>query len=201
MHQSKSVAVLFATALLTGVLLTGTTSAQRVDSIAAFVAASGEGFDSNPFDYDILLAAATAANLVGDLANPEADLTLFAPNDLAFIILARDLGYSGFDEAEAFNVIADATGFTGGDPTLLTNILLYHVAPESLSAIDVLLAGLFGESINTLFSGESFGVRFLTLIDNDADDRNPSVFFPFNVRTGNGIVHTVSRVLRPIDLP
>lgn len=164
------------------------------DSIATYVASSGEGFDRNYSDYDVLLAAASKADLVGALADPNANLTLFAPNDLAFVLLARDLGYSGVSEAGAWAFIDENV------PTdLLTAILLYHVAGEELSAFDVLLAGIFQSPIQSLL-GESFQPRFFSLIDKDPDSPNASIFVPANVSTGNGIVHTITRVLRPTDL-
>ncbi len=166
----------------------------NTDSIAAYVASSGEGFDWNYADYDVLLAAASKAGLVGALADPNANLTLFAPNDLAFVLLARDLGYSGFSEAGAWAFIDDNV------PTsLLSAILLYHVAGQELSAFDVILAGIFRNPIQSLL-GETFQPSFLTLIDKDDDAANPTIFAPLNVRTGNGFVHTISRVLRPADL-
>lgn len=165
------------------------------DSIAAYVSSSsGDGFDLNYLDYDILLAAASKANLVGALANPDVELTLFAPNDWAFVLLACDLGYSGFSEAGAWDFL-DQNVPTG----LLTSVLLYHVVGEELSATDVLIAGIFRQPIFTLL-GPSFQPSFLTLIDNDPDSPNAGLFFPINVSTGNGKVHTITRVLRPIDL-
>ena len=63
------------------------------------VAKSGTGaFDHNPRDYDVLITAVKAANLVGPLSNPSASLTLFAPDDAAFIRTARSLGFTGWDE-------------------------------------------------------------------------------------------------------
>ena len=165
------------------------------DSIAAFVAASGGEFDFNYSDYDILLAAASKADLVGALANPEASLTLFAPNDYAFVLLARDLGYTGFSEAGAWAFLDQNV------PTsLLAQVLLYHVVGEELSATDVLFAGFFGTPIPSLLGLTFQPTFFLTLIDNDPDAADAGLFIPINVQTGNGTVHTISRVMRPIDL-
>ena len=63
-------------------------------TLAQLVAASGGDFDKRWFDYDLLLNAVQAADLVDALNDPSVDWTLFAPNDLAFIRLARDLGYA-----------------------------------------------------------------------------------------------------------
>lgn len=172
-------------------------------TIAQFVAASGSGFDEWPFDYDILLKAVQTANLVDPLNNPAADLTLFAPNDLGFIRLARDLGYTGTSEAEAWDFLVQAlTQLGNGNPIpVLTNVLLYHVAPESLNAFQVLILGFLQEPVVTLLPGATFQPRWFRLIDNEPDLRDPYLFIPLNVRASNGIVHTIERVLIPVDLP
>ena len=68
-------------------------------TITDIVVASGGVFDKNRNDFDILLNAVLAAGLEGALADPKADLTVFAPTDKAFIRLARDLGL-GAHQAE-----------------------------------------------------------------------------------------------------
>ena len=163
-------------------------------SVAAVVASSGEGFDYNYADFDILLEAVTAAGLVDTLSDPQGSFTVFAPNDFAFVLLARDLGYRGFSEQGAWEFLAANVPLS-----LLTDVLLYHVAPEELTTLDLLFAGYTGQSVPTAL-GLSFRPSVFGLIDNDPNSPNASVFVPYNVHTGNGIVHTVSRVLRPIDL-
>lgn len=171
-------------------------------TIASFVAASGSDFDNNPFDYDLLLKAAVTADLVGALANPEARLTLFAPNDAAFVRLARDLGFVGTSESGAWDFLVGAlTTLGNGNPVpVLTDVLLYHVAPVRINAIQFILLGLTNQVITTLQGGTVRPVG-LRLIDNEPDLANPTLFVPLNVRTGNGTVHTISRVLLPLDLP
>lgn len=56
--------------------------AVKAQTITEIVAASGDGFDRNPFDYDILLTAVGAAGLADALNNPKDDLTVFAPTIL-----------------------------------------------------------------------------------------------------------------------
>lgn len=168
-------------------------------TIAEIVAESGGEFDRNPYDYDMLLNAAQAAGLVDALADPHADLTLFAPNDRAFIKLAQDFGYEGRDEAGAFDAIVGAlTDLGGGDPIpVLTDVLLYHVAGESLNPFQV----LFSRSIDTL-QGESFHVRGIRLVDNEPDLRDPLLnIFDLDNKATNGVVHGIWRVLIPVDLP
>ncbi len=153
-----------------------------------------EGFDDNMKDYDLLREALTAAGLVGAVQAAE-DITVFAPRDGAFVKLARDLGFAGHDEAGAFAFIAGATGYVSpADPGLLDDVLLYHVVPGAKTAQQ-----LKGKRVETLL-GQSVKVVGNAIIDADRDDRNARITPPKNIMAGNGIVHTVNEVLRPINL-
>ncbi len=170
----------------------------KAQTITDIVAQSGGEFDFNYFDYDILLNAVQTAGLADTLADPNANFTVLAPNDAAFVRLARDLGYQGFVESEAWTFLVGAlTELGNGDPvSVLTPVLLYHVVDERLGFIDILLS----RSITTVQGGKIRPV-FLILRDNDPDIRNPKLFYPFNVTATNGIIQTINRVLLPIDLP
>jgi uncharacterized surface protein with fasciclin (FAS1) repeats len=153
------------------------------------------GTDRNPFDYDLLRDALAATGLDAALAAAD-DVNVFAPNDGAFIALARDLGYRGFDEAGAFAAIAAATGYVSStDPGLLDDVLLYHVAPDARTIRELRSAG----AIPTL-QGGTIDVGWFRVADQDPDDADPIIGFPRNVEAGNGYVHTIFGVLRPIDL-
>lgn len=186
----------FATSVDAGIPRTPTST------IASFVASSGSGFDGNPFDYDMLLKAVVTADLVAPLADPQARLTLWAPNDGAFIRLARDLGYVGTSESNAWDYLVDAlTTLGGGDPIpVLRQVLLYHVAPTRINAIGFLILGIFGQPVTTL-QGGTFQPAGFRIIDQEPDLADATLFVPLNVVTGNGIVHTVTRVLLPVNLP
>ncbi len=181
--------------LLVSMLVPAQTKAQTITDI---VAQSGGEFDFNYLDYDVLLNAVLAADLAGALADPDANYTVFAPNDAAFVRLARDLGYAGFNEGEAWEfLVAALTQLGDGDPIpLLTQVLLYHVVEERLTFIDV----IFSRSIQTL-QGRKIRPRFIVLRDKDKDIKNAKLFFPLNVNADNGIIQTINRVLLPIDLP
>ena len=167
-------------------------------TITQIVAKSGGEFDNNLLDYDILLTAVLAADLADALNNPTDELTLFAPNDLAFIRTARDLGYRGWSEQGAWEFLVGAlTELGGGDPIpVLRDILLYHVAPEKRKPFQIIVS----DRIPTLL-GEDIRPLGFQLRDNEPDLADPGLFFPLNVEAANGIVHTISRVLIPIDLP
>ncbi len=148
-------------------------------------------------DFDILESAVITAGLAAALDDPTADLTVFAPNDAAFVGLAQTLGFTGTSESEAFAYLVEAlTLLSGGsDPVpLLTDILLYHVAPGSLFAADVLAA----ESITTLL-GADVGVSGTTLVDGDQDLTDPNII-AVNVEASNGVVHVIDGVLIPVDV-
>ncbi len=178
----------------------GTSSSRPPSIAAAVIAKSGtNGPDRNPYDYDLLLKAVLATGLDGALADPSASLTVFAPDDAAFIRTARDLGYTGSSEKGAWNFLATALGnLNHGDPIpVLRNVLLYHVVAGRLSPYDVVTSHTL-----TSLLGETIGVRLFKLVDKDPDLRNPRLnLFELNQKTGNGVIHGITRVLIPVDLP
>ncbi len=164
-----------------------------VDTVIAVSGA--EGFDDNPGDYDILREALVAAGLVEAVAAAD-DITVFAPDDRAFIRTAYELGYSGpSDEDAIFGFLAGALGVTADDAGLLDDVLLYHVSPGAKTRGDVFRA----DSVETLL-GVDIATQGTRFIDGDPDLRNAQIVRHFNIRTGNGIINTINRVLIPIDV-
>ena len=158
-----------------------------------------EGFDHDPNDFDLLREALIATDLLGAVADPEADLTVFAPTDGAFADLAVSLGFDGDsdDEAAVFAFLAEATGFVSAEePGLLADVLLYHVAPgaQTVSALQD------AETVETLL-GTPITVDGVELIDQDPDLENPE-FVPYatDIKASNGIVQTIDKVLLPADV-
>lgn len=198
--RSKLIAGFLALASVAGLFaVTGSTPAgassrpTRAPLATTLVNLSGGGsFDHNPHDYDILVQAVVAAKLV-EAVNGLKSATVWAPNDAAFMRTARDLGFKGSGEADAFGFIA---GFLGGLPgglgANLTGVLLYHVTPQSLNVFEVLGRKTFGT-----LNGETFTRNLLTLVDKNGSLPNPQLTLPLNVVASNGIIHTINRVLIP----
>jgi uncharacterized surface protein with fasciclin (FAS1) repeats len=199
MFRKLLVAPVAALTLVVGAALpAGAHSHPSRPTIAQIVGSSGGTFDHNGRDFDMLLNAVKAAGLVDALNAPGA-LTVLAPNDDAFVKLARDLGYHGRDEAGAFDAIVGAlTTLGNGDPIpVLTNVLLYHVVPERIGAYRISQR----HALTTLL-GVNIGVDGFRLKDKEPQLRDPRMIVPgANIRASNGLVHTVNRVLIPVDLP
>ncbi|MGK7895671.1 MAG: glycoside hydrolase family 9 protein, partial [Xenococcus sp. (in: cyanobacteria)] len=169
-------------------------------TIAEIVAQSGGEFDGNNQDFDILLKALQAGGLVDAVADPAADLTVFAPTDAAFIKLAQDLGYQGSDETGAYNAIVGAlTDLGNGDPIpVLQNVLKYHVSPGAKTLNEVKGAN----SVSTLLDGANITPNGNILGDKEPDLANPKFVNNLtNVEASNGIVQGIDRVLIPLDIP
>jgi uncharacterized surface protein with fasciclin (FAS1) repeats len=187
-------------------------SAADPEAVVDVLAADGQAFDSKWSDYDIVERAALAvlaakpSSAVGALADPAATLTVFAPTDRAFRQLVTDLtGNRPATEARTFNQLVKAvTGLVGPQNTIDTieAILLYHVLPANVPSSVAL--GLDGTRVTTA-SGVSFRVIVDTsvrLADQDRNAPNAQLLLGrLDIGAGNSVIHTVNRVLRPINLP
>ena len=149
-------------------------------------------------DFSILLATVgyidnnlPGSDLVGALSG-SGPLTVFAPNNAAFAILAADLGYAGAaDDTDAIINFFVANVDVG----TLNTIVTYHVLPGAVLAADVASA----TELTTL-QGGTITPDLPTLVDKEPDLIDPSLVAT-DIIADNGVVHVIDRVLLPVDLP
>ncbi len=142
---------------------------------------------AEPAQFTTLLAAVQAADpaILEALSDPASDLTVFAPSDAAFAELAATVG------EETFNAIL-------ADTATLTQILQYHVVPQSVDSAAVV--GLLEENEGTFVADTLYGEPItVTQTENGIFVDNA----PLRVEGGldffadNGVVHIIDGVLIP----
>jgi len=160
------------------------------------------GFDRRWFDYDIVTQAVLLfPDLVAAAHDPNAELTVFLPNDFAFRRLVFDLtGTFPRREQQVFDAVAAL-----GVDTVKT-VLTYHIVagpPISYGAalqsdgaqLSTLQGGTLGVQVKRFF-----GFAFVQLADADPDAQDPIVVQPeVGGRLVNGYAHGIESVLRPVD--
>ncbi len=161
------------------------------------------GFDRRFWDYDIVTEAVLLFDdLVDAASDPDAELTAFLPNDLAFRRLVYELtGRWYWSEQRVFEQVAALGADTVKD------VLLYHIVPAKISYRDALRAD--GAVLGTLLPEaeitvdvRGFFFKRVVLQDLDTNDRDARVVRPnLGGEAANGFAHGVNRVLRPVDLP
>lgn len=158
---------------------------------------SGGTPDDEDGDFDLLLTALRATGLDAAVDDPEADLTVFIPNDRAFISLAQDLGFEGEDEAGALATILEASAAANPDDplALVRDVLEIHVSPGAQTLAQITAS----DSVATL-SGVDLGLSEGTLVDADPDNQDANIIAP-DIAASNGIAHGIDEVLLPLDLP
>jgi uncharacterized surface protein with fasciclin (FAS1) repeats len=150
-------------------------AAMAVGIIAAPVSANGSTIADiavGSDDFDTLVAALSCTGLVPAVADPKADLTVFAPTDAAF-------GKLGLRPSNVCKI----------PKKLLTNILTYHVAGQELFAGDVLgkrkirmLNGLY--TFPSVRKGNAYINWYAKITATDID-------------ASNGVIHVIDNVLIP----
>jgi uncharacterized surface protein with fasciclin (FAS1) repeats len=212
MRIRRTISALLAGSVLLTVL--AVPASASTPSVADVLGRDGVAFDTNWYDYDIVEKAALTVidakdgqTTVAALADPNASLTVFAPNDRAFQALVYSLtGRWYWSEAKVFEkLVAAVSGLVGPDATIDTieAVLLYHVVGGKVMASQV--PSLNGKDVTTV-GGGTFRVKvgwlFTSLVDKDPDALNPTlVKSKLDIPAGNSVIHGISLVLRPIDLP
>jgi len=168
----------------------------------------GKAFDMNGENFDILSKLARFAGLAGTLTTKR-HYTLFAPNDAAFVKLARYITpFKGpiTDEAGAYTALVDAV--TAGIPVgattvngtaLVSAILLYHASDFVLPASLVTKRAAFIPMLDKNFvitTGAS-----AELVDKSPDTPNPKVIKTDISVEGGVTVHVINAVLLPVPVP
>jgi uncharacterized surface protein with fasciclin (FAS1) repeats len=192
---------LLAIALALTVGLGALASPTSAETVGDIVTESGGVADADQMDHDLLLRGLHHAGLLGQLRDvgddeEKKEFTLWAPNDRAFVILARDLGYNGGYDEQAIWEFLDETLGRGG----LNRILRYHVSTERITPFQFYLRSTAGQPIKTLH-GRSIQPDFFHLRDRARRSKDPHLVFPVHVHAENGIIRSLDRVLLPADLP
>lgn len=219
MRFRRTIAATLSAAALAATLAVPASAAEPPSNVAELLAADGVAFDSNWYDFDIVekaaltVIAAKPGTPVALLADDTATLTVLAPNDRAFQALVASLtGRWYWNETTVFNKLVEAvSGLAGGDPAktidTIESVLLYHVIPgAALTKSQVIAAN--GTSVGTALVGAAIKIKvypwlgIVSLGDKDPDALNPWVInSKTDIVAGKSIVHGISLVLRPLDLP
>jgi uncharacterized surface protein with fasciclin (FAS1) repeats len=164
-------------------------------------------YDRRSWDYDVIGEVVKAIldsgipTQLGASVDPNAELTVFLPNDRAFRRLAHDL--TGEWVKKEADIIPAILGAVGGDLALVNAVVEYHVVPGKIKARTAFRSD---GAVLTSIMGASFevdvkGKKRLVLIDNEPDLRNPKLIRrDLDNRASNGIWHGIDRVLIPVDL-
>lgn len=161
------------------------------------------GFDRRWFDYDIVTQAVLLfPDLVAAASDPNAQLTVFLPNDFAFRRLVLDLTGT-FPRTE--QAVFDAVASLGLDT--VRTVLTYHIVAGPPISFEAALQS-DGAQLTTLQGGtigvqikRFFGFPYVRLVDADPDAQDPIVVQPeVGGQLVNGYAHGIESVLRPIDL-
>ena len=131
---------------------------------------------ANP-EFSILVEALTKTNLVSAVADENAELTVFAPTNDAFVALLSDLNLS------SLNDVPDET---------LKSILLYHVIGSKAVSGD--LASGYYPTLSTF--NNNFMSMYIKVDNGVSINKNTMVSKP-DVMADNGVIHVVDKVILP----
>jgi uncharacterized surface protein with fasciclin (FAS1) repeats len=174
-------------------------------TLADILDAQGGGTDRNWYDFDILAAGVDAAGLSGALDDPNANLTVFIPNDRAFQALVADLYGPRYWFAGEARILDKLVQLETSAPGTLQTVILYHAVSGQIDS-QTALSVPRGTQLTTLQGGtiKVSPVRWLgtaVLGDQDRNDVDPwLVRSKLDIRASNGIAHGISLVLRPANL-
>jgi uncharacterized surface protein with fasciclin (FAS1) repeats len=165
----------------------------------------GKATDRNWYDFDILANGVLASGLQGALDAPDANLTVFIPNDRAFQALVADLYGFKYWFASESAILGKVVDLETAKPGTLATVITYHAVPGQIDSKTALSVPR-GTKLTTLQGGQItvtpvriFGTAILG--DLDRNDVDPFLIqSKLDIRASNGIAHGISFVLRPADL-
>ncbi len=162
-----------------------TEEAVSSNTIADVVIASTQGAEPQ---FTVLLMAVQAAvpEVLEALANPNEQLTVFAPTDEAFAALQESLG------EEEFNALL-------ANQSELSNILLFHVVRGKVLAADIAAGFEEDEEIDALVAQTMLPGQPI-LITQDGEGNfyiGGARIITTDIEASNGIIHVIDAVLDP----
>jgi len=142
---------------------------QKSNTIADIAVANSE--------FSILVEALMKADLVGAVADEEAELTVFAPTNDAFVALLSDLGVGSLDDVPV---------------ETLTDILLYHVIGSKAMSTD-LSSGYYP----TLSSYSGNSLSMYVKVEGGVYINKNTMVTAADIEADNGVIHVVDKVILP----
>jgi serralysin len=197
-----------------------TSAAGAPMTIADIIAQGGELDDNNDQDFDILALLLRDAEMMDLLADPNANLTFFAPIDAAFMNtslydqepIKRKDGYTSpewsahmrfmgeINMMEYSLRIAKNLGLTRGnlvsaqdELTLVQEVLKYHLSQGAKTAAEVQ-----SSPISTLLEGNSITPKDGDLVDESSSFADPQLQTnKVDIQASNGTIHAIDSFLLP----
>ncbi|WP_319231272.1 fasciclin domain-containing protein [Draconibacterium orientale] len=142
---------------------------QKSNTIADIAVANSE--------FSILVEALMKADLVGAVADSEAELTVFAPTNDAFVALLSELGATSLDDVPV---------------ETLTDILLYHVIGSKAMSTD-LASGYFP----TLSTFSDNNLSMYIEVGEGVTINGNTMVTAADIEADNGVIHVVDKVILP----
>ena len=168
--------------LISGVVTTAQTEDNETETEEVTIAqiVTEQASDEESPEFGVLLAALQAADPVylELLSDENANVTVFAPTDMAFTNLLNDLAL------EASDLLADTD--------LLNEVLAYHVVPGAFPAESII--ELADTWIGTALPGAALAP---SVTDDDAVMVQDAAVITPDLFASNGIVHVIDSVLVP----
>lgn len=163
----------------------GDDTPEETPTIARLLADLAEDDDAPQFTQLLNAVRGADAAVLETLADPNAELTVFAPTDNAFELLALELGRRPTNEIL-------------NSQTVLAGILLYHTLPYTLSS-DELIRQL--DDRNGFVTLPTAQGQALDVLQTDAgisiDGVAELVIEQLDIPASNGVVHVIDAVLLP----